>query len=279
MIDRQDLAAAVQQVLGTALDPQTPAAERARLFDGVMDFFPLLVEAEAVPHLRSLVDAVDDLPAPRRSQLLSEALMLGGLFGRSDLVKDLVGRLQQLTVELGGEHIEDLAATVGESLRALRRVGLRQEAVELLTGAAEAATGEGTAALVTRLQLAAGLAGLGRLQQAEPTLARARQALKDKTLIVTERLQLTRALAQVYSYSPRATALAGLAELAEQLPLITDSFGTNSHFCLAVIQFIEALVLGYASDQLALGEQGRRWLDEDEYLVRRRIHHDLSAGS
>ena len=40
---------------------------------------------------------------------------------------------------------------------------------------------------------------------------------------------------------------------------------------------MESLILGYASEQLALGQLGRRWLDEDEYLVRRRIHRDLGA--
>ena len=29
------------------------------------------------------------------------------------------------------------------------------------------------------------------------------------------------------------------------------------------------------NDDFALGPAGRRWLDEDEYLVRRRIHADL----
>jgi len=29
------------------------------------------------------------------------------------------------------------------------------------------------------------------------------------------------------------------------------------------------------SDNMALGDQARRWLDDDEYLVRRRIHGDM----
>ena len=53
---------------------------------------------------------------------------------------------------------------------------------------------------------------------------------------------------------------------------MTDKYNTNSHYCLSVIQFMEALILSLASEDLALGEVGRRWLEEDEYLVRRRVH-------
>ena len=66
-----------------------------------------------------------------------------------------------------------------------------------------------------------------------------------------------------------------MSQLETQLPQITDSLSTNSHFCLSMVEFIECLVLGYVSEDLALGELGRRWLDEDEYLVRRRVHRDL----
>ncbi len=76
----------------------------------------------------------------------------------------------------------------------------------------------------------------------------------------------------------RQLALRGLGQLAGELGKITDSLSTNSHFCLSVISFMEALVLGYARSDLALGEFGRRWLDEDEFLVRRRIHRDVRSA-
>ena len=75
-----------------------------------------------------------------------------------------------------------------------------------------------------------------------------------------------------------APTTASPAALTDQLPLVTDSFNTNSHYCLSVVHFVESLVRGHAADDLVLGELGRRWLDEDEYLVRRRIHRDLSGG-
>jgi hypothetical protein len=35
-----------------------------------------------------------------------------------------------------------------------------------------------------------------------------------------------------------------MSVIAEDYAVITDSFGTNSHYCLAVLHFIESLVLG-----------------------------------
>jgi hypothetical protein len=98
-----------------------------------------------------------------------------------------------------------------------------------------------------------------------------------REILMPDRLQLTRALAAAFSQAPLDNALAGVGRLSEQLPIITDKYNTNSHFCLSVVAFMESLVLGYANEDLALGELGRQWLDEDELLVRRRIHRDLRS--
>lgn len=38
-----------------------------------------------------------------------------------------------------------------------------------------------------------------------------------------------------------------------------------------------AIVLGLSSDDLILGEASRRFVEDDEYLIRRRLHCDLAA--
>ena len=35
------------------------------------------------------------------------------------------------------------------------------------------------------------------------------------------------------------------------------------------------VVRSLVSENMALGDQARRWLDDDEYLVRRRVHGDM----
>jgi hypothetical protein len=278
LVDRVELSKAVDEVMQKALAAETSVDERVRLFDGVMDFFPRLTEDIALPHLRTLVSRVDDVEAPRRCDLLCEALMLAGLFGRGDLVADLAGSIETLTAELGAEHVTEIGEALGEVLRALRRVGQRDRAAALLKSGSQAITGDSAEALVARLSLAAGLADLGHFEQAQPAVDQGRKALARADLRMVDRLRITRAMATAFSYMPRADALAGLGELATQLPRISDSFNTNSHFCLSVIQFIESLVVGYASEQLSLGEAGRAYLDDDESLLRRKIDADLRAA-
>jgi hypothetical protein len=91
------------------------------------------------------------------------------------------------------------------------------------------------------------------------------------------RIERIRALARAYSQAPLGHALGGIAELSGQLREITDSFGTNSHYCLSVLHFVESLVTGITSDDLALGEVGRRFVEDDEHLIRRRLHRDLGG--
>jgi hypothetical protein len=75
---------------------------------------------------------------------------------------------------------------------------------------------------------------------------------------------------------PVAAALAGIATLGVYFKDVTDNFGTNSHYCLAVLHFVESLVLAITADDLAIGEAGRRFVEDDEHLIRRRLHRDLA---
>jgi FtsH ternary system-associated peptide len=270
------LARAVADLLVRA-SASADAHDRARLFDGLMDFFPLIPEAQAVPGLRTILGRLGDIPPARRAPLLEEALVLAGYFGREDLVKATFASLKAVLAMLGSEQAAEVAAVLGGCLRGLRRVGLGDQAAELFTAAASAVTGKGIDAVVGRLHLAGAMAALGRMDAAGPILEEARVLLREKSLLMLDRLKLVRAMALALSHTPREHAMTELGRLAEQLPLITDNYNTNSHFCLSVIQFVESLVLGYASEDLTLGELGRRWLEEDEYLVRRRVHRDLQG--
>jgi len=115
---------------------------------------------------------------------------------------------------------------------------------------------------------------LGREDEARPLFERAAKRLSGEAT-VPERLLLTRAIARGVASMKQDFALGVLRKLEEQFAKITDSYNTNSHFCLSVVAFVESLVLGYVSEDLALGEMGRRFLDEDEHLVRRRIHREV----
>ncbi|HEY6037288.1 MAG TPA: hypothetical protein VIV58_23570, partial [Kofleriaceae bacterium] len=123
-----------------------------------------------------------------------------------------------------------------------------------------------------------GLAFLGETARALPIYEQARAALTE-SMVLPVRLDLTRALALAYAQAPLQQALGGLADLANQLRDVSDAYGTNTHYCLSVLAFVESLVLGITSDDLALGEVGRRFVEDDEHLIRRRLHRDLGGAS
>lgn len=270
----------VERALGGSppLDPDA----RARLLDGAMDFFPQLPSSRAAPLLERIAEveaALDGIAPLRRAQLLEETLSLAGHFGRADLAARLLGTLKALLSGLRGSEAAEAGALLGGCLRALRRVGLGEEAAGLLEAMAGSATGRGAAQLVARLHLAAGLVSLGHFDRARPILDEVEGALDDPALLIPERLAITRALARAVAGGPAEHAAEVLERLADQLPAISDSYATNSHFCLSVVSFMESLVLGWAGDELAPGELGQRRLDEDEHRIRRRVHRDLSRES
>jgi hypothetical protein len=75
--------------------------------------------------------------------------------------------------------------------------------------------------------------------------------------------------------APAERALGRYEELFRQLGGVLDAFTTNSHYSLSRLDVVEALVLALVGEDFRLDPVARRWLDEDEYRVRRRIHRDV----
>ncbi|HSK04890.1 MAG TPA: acyl carrier protein, partial [Kofleriaceae bacterium] len=263
-------------------------AERVRLLDGCFDVMLELPEAHAVPSLTTAVPIIERLPEPRRAVLHAEALVVAGHFGRTELIPSLLDALGGAVRVVPGN---ELARVLDHSLRALRRIGLRHEIAELLADAEHALATGAPPHLATedqrrdyehqrrlaRLALAGGIAFLGDIARALPILDQACKALGEQ-MTPPHRLDRIRALAGAYAQAPLGHALGGIAELSGQLRDITDSYGTNSHYCLSVLHFVESLVTGITSDDLALGEAGRRFVEDDEHLIRRRLHRDLGGS-
>ena len=264
---------ALAAIMATA--QKTPPDDRARLYDGAMDFFPALAHDRACGHLETILGNVADIPPLKRAQVLEEALMLAGHFGEERLARKVFGLLEPLVAGIGPEGAVEIAPLASGMLRTLRRFGLRDEAQRLLAALQSAAKGKATPHLIARLHTASALAFLGETERALPVYEEALTVLGGD-LPMPERLHLGRALTRALGTAPFEFATAGLDRILKRLDIVTDSFNTNTHVCLSVVDFVEALVLGYASEDLAVDHTARRFLDEDEYLVRRRIHRDLS---
>ena len=257
-----------------AAQEATSVADRDRLIDGILDLLVELPDADAVPLLELAAAATAQVGPARRALLLEEAIEVAGFFGREQLARGFAEELGKVLGELNPTEAVELAAELSSCLRSLRRVGLGDRGVELLTKYRGMLPVDSVEAEEARIYIAAGLAYFGD-ESAVQTLSAAAKLLDGPELAAAERLRLIRALAVAWSHTSRERAIAGLRSLATLLPGITDSYNTNSHFCLSVVAFIDALVLGFATGDLVMGDVARRFLDEDEYLVRRRIHRDL----
>src|SRR5205809_8128573 len=103
----------------------------------------------------------------------------------------------------------------------------------------------------------------------------ARRLLLKGKLEKQEQTKLGCAYVSTLGQAPAELALRGVEELFEKLERVHDVWTTSSHYSLSQLDVIEAVVLAVVTDDFAMGTQGRRWLDDDEYLVRRRIHRDV----
>src|SRR5205823_13123723 len=92
-----------------------------------------------------------------------------------------------------------------------------------------------------------------------------------------ERTALASSYAQAVGQAPVEVAQKRLEEIFRQLKGVRDTYTTSSHFSVSQLDVVEAVVLAVVSDDFTLGTQARRWLDDDEFLVRRRIHRDMRA--
>jgi hypothetical protein len=251
-----------------------------RLIDGLLDFLPQLPEAHALPLLQRFLTMGETMAPRQRAVVLEDALKIAGHFGRTALVKQLVGQLGNVIKEVGADGVAEIGQMLVAGVRSLRRVGLRDEAGELLARASTVLKGEDSKTLQARLGLASGFTYLGAMNQAQPIIDEVQVRLgRESGLIIPDRLRLTRAVAQALSHASTELALPGLLRIAGQLPWVTDSYNTNSHFCLSLVDFADALMLGHVGDDLTLNETTRRFLDEDEYLVRRRVHRDVGGNT
>jgi hypothetical protein len=312
VVDRDRLAEAIAQLLAWAPRGKAAAAEkRAYILRGVLDQAPRVSPEFAREILDDVAPTYDSLPPPAdqyqvigRATLLDRGLFIAGHFDWVDLVQAFVGRFELLLRSLNdAQSLQGLDSIIGESFRGLRKLGLRQEsegllallATRLLAGRPlEALTadavGGNPSLLRGLLHAAAAWYYFGRDEEADRVVALARAVLLTKPvenrdeqqllrtdLSTLERGQLACTYAATLGQAPPASAEKGIEQLFGELEGIRDAYLTSSHYQRLHLEVIEAVVWAVASDDFPMGSAARRWLDDDEFLVRRRIHRDVRA--
>jgi len=194
------------------------------------------------------------------------------------------------------QKFELVNVVVPQCLRSLRKMGLRDETDRLLrrlqdvvlAGAPPGKLRERYAgkpeawgrALQSLLTLAGGWLTFGLTAQASPILDLARAELFGPTaakLATKDFTPLAQAYVAALGQGPAEEGLDRIIELFRRMDpaRVVNSFTTSKFYSRFHLNLVEEVVLAVVSDDFALGSAGRRWLEEDEFLVRRRVHADM----
>jgi hypothetical protein len=240
----------------------------------------------------------------KQGQLLERALFLAAHFDRREKVRELVDQFINLLKSKEDDQRHELMNVVAvQSLRSLRKLGLKEEIDNLLRQMQDVALGGQTIAqyrarylpndakaqtklslwgevLQSLLHLAGGWLTFGLTEQARPTLEEARAELIGPTptpLPARDYTPLAQAYVAALAAGPVEVGLPAIVELFQKMDpaRITNGWTTAKFYSRFHLNLVEETVLAVVSDDFAHGPAGRRWLDEDEFLIRRRIHRDM----
>jgi hypothetical protein len=301
LTDRDELARRFGELLA---ETGRTSEQEARLLEAALAIAPRVGEAFAGDVLGRLVRIADRFRfTGRREEVSAEAaavergLFVAAHFDRAETVPRLLACLDRLLAvrRVAGATPEGpddpLVALVGQGLRGLRRLGLRDEADRLLQRLSERLmptpdlnalrrrSPSWPATLRRLLALTGGWFYVGRDDQAEVVLEEARQVLLgNEVQDSTEQTNLAVAYMDALGQAPVSLALPRVEEVFHQLHGVKDSLLTKTHYSLAQLRLIEAAVLAVVNDDFTLAPVARRWLDDDEYVVRRRIHNDVRSA-
>jgi hypothetical protein len=288
--DPARLAAEIGRLLRPAGTKHPGDAGRARILMTALELAPRVGEAFSRELLAEVGPTCDGLPEMLdRAALLEKGLFLAAHFDQGQHVQALVERFRALLHALrGAANVQALDAVAGQCFRGLRKLGMRDEIHALLRDLADAVTqgasldalrgrSDWPVLLRTLLHVAAGWYYFGNNDLARPIVDEARALLFRGQLQGREQTLLACAYAATLGQAPAALSLNAITELFQKLPRISDTFTTNSHYCLSELDLVETVVLAVVTEDFAMGATARRWLDDDEFLVRRRIHRDLHA--
>jgi cellulose synthase operon protein C len=292
--DPTELVARIEQVLGSlsALNPPTRLKVMRRLIGNAPRAGEVLV-ARALREALTLLET-EMLPLADQASLIEAGLFAAGHFDNGEMVRRLAALLVRLFERPGhANDFDKLPEPMEQAVRALRRLGLRTEsdlilqrvAEKVLQGQSFAAarsrlkkSGAWVAALRALLGVASGWYYAGKSDPAHAVIDQAGKDLYGTALTRMERTQLALTYARTLgSVSPVRVALGRFEELFQRLKDLRLASTTDSHYNLNILRLVEIMVRAVVAEDFTLGPAVRGWLDDEEYLVRQRIHRDMKA--
>ena len=270
---------------GLIRSTHTEPGERRRIAETGLDLAARLGAEAAAEVLRASAETLaNERELGPRIRLLEKSLAVAAHFDLRDWVDTLMGEFRQTLDALKSEPetVLSLEILFRGSFQGLRRFGLRAEVLSLLDRLEDLArplddpkVADPTRREILFLQIACGRLFFEQESLAWPILDRARALLFSESLSEQRQTLLARAYIQTLGFAPPVRAKDRLGELFGSLRGISDAYSTSSHFFLSQLAIAEALVFALAGEAGASDQSTRRFLDEEEFLIRRRIHRDL----
>lgn len=305
-----------QDELRTSIRQIMKHPERTRWLPSVLQVAPRVEEGFACevlelvdPAIRKSEDAIE------KALVLQQALFVSAHYGRIDFVQSFMKSLIESLSGIVGDYlslpfvnenvdkIHTIESLFTQSFRGLRKLGMREEIGKLYGLVADLVEEhepkgktkrrrknsgtEGDSARPQRLLLcvAGGWFYFGQHERARAVADRVRNILFKGDLPNIEQKNLTCAYLHCVAQAPVDEAIKRVQELftvskrgERKLPRIGDNMTTSTHFSISQLDVVESAVLSLVSDDFSLNSEARRWLDEDEFLVRTRIHRDVRVA-
>jgi hypothetical protein len=273
---------------------QTPEDRQSRvqILQAALELAPRMGEAFTLTLLPQVPETAGNIVfLPDRASLLQRAIFVAAHFDQGSWVADFVTRFHAiLDAPQDSQTLEQLSPLAGECFRSLRKLGM-YDTIHEMTDHLQAILLHGKSIddyreqvdwdlrVRSLLQVAAARLYFGHIDQALPILEEARQLLYQGELPAVARKRLACAYVTALGQAPAEVALRGIDELLARLTNVHDCSLLNArYFNPWKLDVIEAVVLGIVTEDFAMGNQARRWLDEEEFLVRRRIHQDVRTA-
>jgi len=266
--------------------------DRCRLLTTALELSIRLGQKQAIEWLGQVDGTLKPIKDPRlKAELLQRSLAVAAHFGQSEFASALFQQLRSLVQSLSKTDLDvlkEIESMLAQSFRVLRRLGMRDQLAELLDDLSTLVRSikskkHELERHILLLHLAGGSFYFGN-EKGWKDIDRARQILfkngfkKEGHAGADKQTKLTIAYITAVGQAPIHEAMSRFEELFPKLNGIHDSGTYNSHYSLKQLKIIEMLIRTVVSEDFSVDKASLRWIDEEEYLIRRRIHRDVDAA-
>lgn len=295
--DRDEIQSRLQPFLDQARRARRPGPSESWILAVALELAPRLGQDFAAQLLQQALAALNATQnLDQQSRILEKGLLAAAHFDLADAGQALAAMLEATFRAHRGEGAEGVAAALlGPSLRPLRKLGLRSELSGIMEHIAQTVRADSQSILSRArrqagkdlawqdsyldrlrilLHLAAAWLYFGVEAPARRALDESRDALLEPGWEKARASRLACAYVGALGDAHIDESLERMNEVFRRLPTPVDTYTTSSHYSRLQLDVVEAAVLTLSGEQVGVGPAVRRWLDEDELLVRRRIHRD-----